>query len=240
MTRRETMEEKIDLMTGGRKRLERLSLEEVPVDQDLKHIEVEGGSIDLEIFKAEKVEKVVLSTVRIHARSVSEGSVFVWPADSYDLPLFWYNLTQMPGMNMFIADLTPMVDIVVWPEYGEKYLDDLHAVKNSAIEKLKDGIVEKELRFSTKTMWAMSPHCTILSLTDAGASELDPIIDEYTALYLRLWEGAAPMGESEESEFSKRKKKATRKTMKENDPGYPFMVNVFGEEKTKKMFDLVF
>ena len=37
-----------------------------------------------------------------------------------------------------------------------------------------------------------------------------------------------------------KKKAATRTLMKANDPGYPFMVSVFGEEKTKSVFDSVF
>ena len=51
---------------------------------------------------------------------------------------------------------------------------------------------------------------------------------------------AEPLTAGEELDFCKRKKEATRKLMKENDPGYPFMVNVFGEEKTRKVFDIVF
>ena len=51
---------------------------------------------------------------------------------------------------------------------------------------------------------------------------------------------AEPLTAGEELDFCKRKKEATRKLMKENDPGYPFMVNIFGEEKTHKVFDIVF
>ncbi len=36
-----------------------------------------------------------------------------------------------------------------------------------------------------------------------------------------------------------KKKAATRTLMKANDPGYPFMVSVFGEEK-QMVFDSVF
>jgi len=28
--------------------------------------------------------------------------------------------------------------------------------------------------------------------------------------------------------------------MKENDPGYPIMIGIFGEENTKKQFDIIF
>ena len=232
--------EKTDFISEVKKSLEQLPLREVAVDPELKRIEVEGGCIDIEMFKAEKIEKLTFSTIKIHESSVSEGSVLVWPEDTYDLPLFWCNLTQMPGMNIFINDFSPLMDIVVWPQYGEKYLDDLLAIKDSAAEKLKDGMVEREFKLSTKTAWALSPHRTVFSLTDACIPRLVPIVDEYTKLYLKLWQDSASIEKNEEKKFCKRKKEALRKMMEENDPGYHFMVNIFGEDKTRKVFDLIF
>ena len=43
-----------------------------------------------------------------------------------------------------------------------------------------------------------------------------------------------------EKEYYLKKKAASRKLMKANDPGYPFMVSVFGEKNTKDVFDSVF
>jgi len=234
------MEEKRDFASVVKKSLDQLPLREVAVDPGLKRIEVEGGSIEIETFKAEKIEKLTFSTIKIHESSVSEESLLVWPEDTYDLPLFWCNLTQMPGMNIFINDFSPLMDVVVWPQYGEKYLDDLLAIKDSAAEKLKDGMVERKFKLSTKTAWALSPHRTIFSLTDACIPRLGPIVDEYCKLYLKLWQDSAPIKKHEERQFCKRKKEALRKMMKENDPGYHFMVNIFGEDKTHKVFDLIF
>lgn len=233
-------EVKTDFIGKLKKSLEQLSLKEVAVDPELKRIEVEGGSITLETFKTEKIEKLTFSTIKIHASSVSEQSLLVWPEDSYNLPLFWCNLTQMPGINIFINDFTPLMDIVVWPQYGEKYLEDLLAIKDSAAEKLKDGLVEKEFKLSTKTAWTLSPHRTIFSLRDTCIPRLGPIVDEYCELYFKLWKEAVSIEQGEERQFCKRKKEAVRKMMKENDPGYYFMVNVFGEDKTRKIFDLIF
>lgn len=234
------MEEETDFISKVKKSLEQLSLREVAVDPELKKIEVEGGSIDITMFKAEKIEKLTLSTIKIHESSVSEESVLVWPEDTYDLPLFWCNLTQMPGMNIFINDFSPLMDIVVWPQYGERYLDELMTIKDSAVEKLKEGIVEREFKLSTKTTWTLSPHRTIFSLMDAFIPRLVPIMNEYCKLYLKLWQGSASIEKNEERQFCKRKKEAVRKMMKENDPGYHFMVNIFGEDKTRKVFDLIF
>ena len=131
------MEDETDFIGNVKKSLEQLSLREVAFDPELKKIEVEGSSIDITMFKAEKIEKLTFSTIKIHESSVSEKSVLVWPEDTYDLPLFWCNLTQMPGMNIFINGFCPLMDIVVWPQYGERYLDELMTIKESAVEKLK-------------------------------------------------------------------------------------------------------
>ena len=233
-------EGKIDFIGEVKNSLGQLSLKEFAVDPQLKRTDVEEGFIDLTMFKTEKIEKLTFSTIKIHESSVIEQSILIWPEDSYDLPLFWCNLTQMPGMNIFINDFTPLTDIVVWPQYGEKYLDDLQAVKSSAADKLKEGMVDKEFILSTKTAWALSPHKTIFSIRDEIISHLTPILVEYCSLYLKLWRDARPIEQSEEGEFCKRKKAAVRKMMKENDPGYFFMVKVFGEDKTRKVFDLIF
>jgi ribosomal protein S6 len=45
---------------------------------------------------------------------------------------------------------------------------------------------------------------------------------------------------SEERAFAMRKREAARRIMKENDPGYYFMVNIFGQETTTKVFDFIF
>ena len=51
------MEEKKEFIQEAKKFLGKLSLEEVAINQQLKRTEVEGGSIDLEVCKAEKIEK---------------------------------------------------------------------------------------------------------------------------------------------------------------------------------------
>ena len=164
----------------------------------------------------------------------------VWPEDHYDLPLFWCNLSQMAGMNIFINDLSPLTDVVVWPEYGEKYLNDLQTVKDHALERLKDGILDKNFKLNTKTAWTLSPHHAIFSITVESIQRLSPIVDEICQLYLKLWKDSRPINQNEEAQFCKRKKAAVKKMMKENDPGYYFMINIFGEENTRKVFDLLF
>ncbi len=229
-----------DFLAQIRKNLGQMALKEVAIDESMKKIEAEGGAIDLSLLKVEKIEKLTLSTITLHEASVSEASILAWPEDGYNLPLFWCNLTRMPGMNIFINDFTPLTDIVMYPQYGERYLDDLMSAKSTAAETLKEGMVDKSFTLSTKTVWALSPHYTVFSLTDEMIPKLGPVIEEYCKLYIKLWEEAVRIENSEERQFSQKKKAAVRKMMKENDPGYYFMVNIFGQDMTTKVFDFIF
>jgi hypothetical protein len=49
-----------------------------------------------------------------------------------------------------------------------------------------------------------------------------------------------PITDEKIKEHSIRKKMAARALMKANDPGYPFMIDVFGEERTRRVFNIVF
>jgi hypothetical protein len=234
------MEEKKEFIQEAKKSLGKLSPEEVTIDPELKRIEVEGGSIDLEVCKAEKVEKIVFCTIKIHATSVSEKSVIVWPADTFDLPVLWCNATQMPGMNIPLFDFLPMMDIVLWPGYAHKYMTVLNDARQKALDIFGDTVTDKAFDLPSPVAHALSPYRLLVMLTDEGAGHIPEVASEYIQTYIKCWEKAEPLTASEELDFCKRKKEATRKLMKENDPGYPFMVNVFGEDKTRKVFDIVF
>lgn len=234
------MEGKKKFIEGVKKGLEKLSLNEAEMDKGLKRTEFKEGFMDMEMFGAEKIEKAIFSITVMYEPSMTENSVIVWPADDYDLPFYWCSLTQMPGMNILIIDFMPLMDVVLCPQYGEKYLLDLQVIKNSATEKLKDGILDKAFSLSTKTKWAFSPQSTVFLLTDEIIHDLGPVVDEYSKLYIKLWQEAKTFDQDEERQFCKRKKEATRKLLRENDPGYYPLLNILGEDKTNRLFDLFF
>ena len=234
------MDIKYPLLDAGRKALAALSLKGVAIDPALKHIEAEDGRVYIDLYRGEKISKAVFSAIEIHSMSVAEQSIIIWPDDPYDFPVFWCNLTQMPGMSFFIFDFMPVMDIVVWPEYGEKYLLGLVEMKANALEKLGDGVAEKHFDLSSLAGWAFSPYRTLFRLTEEGVAHIDPVVQEYGQAYVKLWQEAAPIHKTEEAAFCKRKKAAVRKIMAENDPGHPLMLGVFGEEKTEKVFEIVF
>jgi hypothetical protein len=223
-----------------KKNLSGLDLQPLMIDPALSSVEVAGGRIRLEVFRSDKISKAVFSIIEIDAMDVSEQSVIMWPQDGYDLPIFWCNLTQMPGLSFHIFDLIPLMDIVVWQEYGEKYLLKLPELRQKAEELLGGGITEKNFALSSLVGWTFSPYRILLKLSEEGVAALAPVLQEYAAAYLECYKKAEPVSRPEERAFAMRKREAARKIMKENDPGYPLMTNLFGEDRTVKIFDIVF
>ena len=217
-----------------------LALKEVALESSLRHIEVKGGRSRLEVFKSENIAKAVFSAIDIDSMQVCEQSVILWPADHCDLPVFWCNLTQMPGMSIHIFDLVPAMDIVLQPQYGRHYLMVLQELRAKAEELLGGEITEKNFALTSPVSWALSPYRILFKLTDAGSARLAPVLQAYCAAYSNFCHNAAPVSDSAEREFVTRRREAVRRLMKENDPGYPLMVNLFGAEQTAQVFDIVF
>ena len=231
----------IDFTDHAKKNMGALSLVPVDLDPTLANIDVEGGTIALDLFKTEKLEKVVFCTIRMHESGVIESTAMAWPDDNHNLPILWCNLTIVPGvMNVPIFDFVPMMDIVVWPDYGERYVAGVSSLRDNALELLGDAVTDKAVNLPSRSVYSLSPYRLVAKVTDEGIEKIPQLLNVYISHYIVLWEKAARLDEGPEKQFYLKKKSATRKLMKENDPGYAFMIDVFGEESTKKVFDTVF
>ena len=225
----------------AKKTLEKLPLESISIDQDLKYIEREGGIIELEAYKCEKIEKVVFSTIKIHETKVTDETVVVWPDDSHSFPALWCTLTVIPSvMNVPILDFVPLMDFVVWPEYAEKYIQGIKKLKAKSFEIFADTIIDKTVDLPSLSVYTLSPYNVVVNISDEGVDRFPQVVNEFIQAYIMLWQEAKSIPAGTDREFYLRKKAATRKLMKGNDPGYPIMVGVFGEDKTSMVFDIVF
>jgi len=232
---------KMDFIKEARQSLQQLPLQNIPLDQELQHIEVGGGTIDLELFRCEKIEKVVLSGIKVHETGVTDETVIIWPDASHNFPALWCTLTIIPSvMNIPIIDIVPMMDFVVWPAYAEKYVQCLKDLKMKAFEILGETIIDKAVDLPSLSVYTFSPYNLVVKISDEGISRLPEVMHEYIQAYINLWQEAGQVAEQSERDFYLRKKEATRMLMKGNDPGFPIMASIFGEEKTRKVFDLVF
>ena len=235
------MSDKIDFAGEAEKCLGVMDLNRVDIDPGLSHIEVENGEINLDLFSADKVEKAVICTIWLHETSVMEATAMVWPDDIHNFPVLWCNLTVVPTvMNVLIFDFIPMLDIVVWPEYAEKFITSMQGLKSSAMEILGADVKDKSVDIPSQSVYALSPFKMAATVSDDGIEKVPDLIREYTENYIELWKNAEPVKEGTEKDFYLSKKAATSKLMKANDPGYHFMLDVFGEEMTGKVFDIVF
>jgi hypothetical protein len=77
-------------------------------------------------------------------------------------------------------------------------------------------------------------------ISDEGIPRVPKVAEEYINAYIEMSNNDVPITDEKIKEHSIRKKMAARALMKANDPGYPFMIDVFGEERTRKVFDIVF
>ena len=231
----------IDFADHAKKCMSALNLLPVKLDQQLSRIDVEGGAIALDLFNAEKLEKVVFCTIRMHESGVVESTAMAWPDDNHHLPILWCNLTIVPGvMNVPIFDFVPLMDIVVWPDYGERYIAGISALRDNALKLLGDAVTDKAVNLPSRSVYTLSPYRLVAKVTDEGIEKIPAVLNAYIGAYIALWEKASRLDDGPEKQFYLRKKTATRKLMKANDPGYAFMIDVFGEDNTRKVFDSVF
>lgn len=231
----------IDFAGLAKKSMDAFGLVTVALDPKLARIEVEGGTISLDLFRAEKLEKVVFCTIRMHESGVVESTAMAWPDDNHNLPILWCNLTIVPGvMNVPIFDFVPLMDIVVWPDYAERYIAGLSTLRGNALELLGDAVTDKAVNLPSLSVYTLSPFRLVAKVTDEGVEKIPAVLNAYIGEYIALWEKASRLDDGPEKQFYLTKKAATRKLMKANDPGYAFMIDVFGEESTRKVFDSVF
>ncbi|MFC1592058.1 hypothetical protein ACFL43_06005 [Thermodesulfobacteriota bacterium] len=231
----------MDFSGQTKKSLSALGLTAVEIDPQLARIDVDGGTIELDLFKAEKLEKVVFCTINMQATGVVESTAMAWPDDEHNLPLLWCNLTIVPEvMNVPVFDFAPMMDIVVWPDYARRYTAGLSDLRENAFEQLGDTVIDKAVNLPSLSVYALSPYRLIANITSAGVEKTPPIAAAYIDAYISLVQGATALEDGPEKQFYLKKKAETRKLMKANDPGYHFMTDVFGEERTHAVFDIVF
>jgi hypothetical protein len=231
----------IDFIGSAQDSFSSLMDEAVPFDEQLRHYETEGGTIDLDVYTSDKIEKIVFSSIQIKATRVSEESVFIYPAEGYEFPVFWANMTRFSGITILIFDFMPLQDLVMSPDYGQEYIEPLNETKGQVINKiLRFSVRDKAVEFSSLAMYAYSPYKMIARVSILGALRIADVLDAYSTTYLSLCENAPELGEGAARDYATQKHAALRELLRANDPGYPSMVETFGEEITQRVMDVIF
>ena len=116
----------------------------------------------------------------------------------------------------------------------------MSALRENVLKMLGETVTDKAVNLPSRSVYTLSPYRLVAKITDDGIEKIPEVLNAYIGAYIALWEKASRLDDGPEKQFYLTKKAATRKLMKANDPGYAFMIDVFGEESTKKIFDNVF
>ena len=225
---------------AAKRAFQQIPLSAVAIEQDLRTVKADGGSVVLEVFKAEKFSKIVFCTIVIDETGVLESTAMAWPDENHNFPILWCNFTIVPEvMNVPIFDFIPMMDIIACSEYATRYVEGISDLKAEALDILGESVLNKAVDLPSRTVYALSPYKLIPMVTQDGIELVPKVTSMYIAAYLKLVQDAAPVPEQDRQYYLHRRQQL-QTLMKANDPGYPFMVDVFGEETTHRVFDQVF
>lgn len=213
----------------------------VPFDETLQHYATDNGSIDLEVYTSDAIEKIVFSSIKIKSTGVTEESVFIFPKEGYEFPVFWANMTSFSIINILIFDYLPLQDLVMTPVYGETYMEPLKETKTAVMDTiLKRTVRDKAVDFSSLAVYAYSPYKMVVRVSMWGKNRVAAVVDAYATNYKSLVQSSTPLPEGDARTYATQKLAALRKLMRENDPGYKYMLKAFGAEKTEKIMDVIF
>jgi hypothetical protein len=108
----------------------------------------------------------------------------IHPAYDYDIPRFALEWLERKDHTMLIVDLHPVKDIVLYPDYVEKYLKPLHPIVNKALE--IPG-TEKEIRIPTPRSYPMTAQYSRYALHGKYAIEQTEQAWDLALKYLDVW-----------------------------------------------------
>jgi hypothetical protein len=231
----------IDFIGSAKTSLSTFMDESVAVDESLAHYEGEGGTIELDVYTGDKIEKIVFSSIQIESTGVSEESVFIYPAEGYEFPVFWANMTRFSVITILIFDFLPLQDLVMTPSYGEQYMEPLAETKALVMDEvLKRTVRDKAVSYASPFMYVYSPYKMLAQVSIPGAMRIAEVVDAYADAYISLCDNATVLEVGERRSYAEKKHTSLRDFLSQNDPGYPYMIEAFGEEKTKEIMDVIF
>ena len=194
---------------------------------------------------SDKIEKIGYGELTYMKRA-KYNSLNITAGDNYDLPIFACEFDETPKRISITIDFIPIVDIGVYPEYREKYLDPLNSLwrKYRQLPGLtEDGRCLVERRYGPWP-WARASmsHFPI----DGRVYEVEDrkqivdVVIGYAKLYLELLEKAEPIQDPEYQKEVETRRNAVQKYFRDLDPGGAVLKKIFGDEGEKLIVSLIF
>jgi len=192
-----------------------------------------------------KIEKIVIGELH-YLKRAKYCILNLTASDDYDLPVFACEFDETSARVGVTVDLMPLVDIVIHPEYREKYLDPLAGVWRTYREIngfTKQGRCLVQRRYAPWP-WAratLSPYPLDGNIVEPeNRQTVMEAVVAYARIGLDFLREAAPVQDPLYKQEMLTRKRTLQQYYRDLDPGGEVIKKIFGEEKHRLFVSLVF
>lgn len=176
-------------------------------------------------FYNEKIEKLAHMWVLI-SKSIAGGMWMGWPNDDYDFPALVMAWEESKKRLHIIIDLMPMVDVVEYEWYREKYLDGIEPVFNE----------HKDLIGPPSTYRWFRAQLGPYNIFDGPSGQRDKALQCEMA-YIKYWaelvQKAEPVTDPAYKQYANRRKRIIQQQLRQRDPLGSVLIRTMGPELGK-------
>ena len=177
-------------------------------------------------FCTEKIEKLALMWLLI-SKSIAGGSWVGWPNDDYDFPALIIAWEESKKRLHIIIDVMPIVDVVEYEWYREKYQDGIEPVYNE----YKDLI---GVNSTYRWFRAMQGPYHIFDSPNEKRERALKCEMEYIKYWVELVRKAEPMKDEQYRQYVNRRKRIMMTQLRQRDPLGSVLMRTLGQELGKK------
>ncbi len=204
-----------------------------------------GGYKAFRLKGSGKIDKIGYGELH-YMRRAKYCSLNMTVSDDYDLPIFACEFDESSKRLSITVDFMPVVDVGVYPEYREKYLDVLSDVwrKYRTLPGLtEEGRCLVQRRYGPWP-WAresLSPYPIDGRIPNPeDRYTVIEVVVAYARTWLKLLEEAQPIPEGDYKQEMITRKRAMQKYYRDLDPGGEVLKKVVGDEMEKVIVSLIF
>lgn len=193
---------------------------------------------DYRNYSAPKIRKVHLGGVAVRppAPKMQVSTCGIHPDFNYDIPRFALEWLERKDATMLIVDLHPARDIVLYPDYVEKYLEPLYLLRNKSLE--IPG-TSRETSITTVRDYPLAVQYSRYSVHgDYPLEQTEKAWDlalKYLDVWLEAWKKAQPITHPEEKKHLQKRLEMMSEAYRRLDPGARFWIRIGGEKLAKEM-----
>lgn len=177
-------------------------------------------------FYNEKIEKLAHMWVLI-SRSIAGGMWMGWPNDEFDFPALVLAWEESKKRLHIIIDVLPLVDVVEYEWYREKYLDGIEPAYNEYKDLIGPPSTYRWFRAQ------QGPY----HIFDGPSMQRERALEcqiEYLKHWVEVVKKAEPVEDGEYKTYANRRKRLLMTQLRQRDPLGSVLLRVLGPELGKK------